>query len=186
MQPQPIRNYVNRLGQALGLNQQTIQAITTEFGRFNDTQRFRIMEATNPLLAQLEQVDNQLKVLIQPGGLLHPYAAQIQNSWDAMNDQLARLQVLSLIQRKESCDGVIRALLDALNQKIQTVNQILNQNLDQQAQGGVAQVPAGRIMTLEEQAQFARNQPLNFVQAGGYQEKYLKYKNKYLSLKKMI
>ena len=69
--------------------------------------------------------------------------------------------------RNQNCDEIIRALLDALNNKIRSVNQILRENLD----------PAG--------AHHAANQ------GGGanddkYMSKYLKYKNKYLSLKKMI
>ena len=72
------------------------------------------------------------------------------------NKNLVELQILTLIQKKENCDKVIDGLLDVLNKKIKIVNDTLKENL---------------------------------TQAGGsndkYIKKYLKYKNKYLSLKKI-
>jgi hypothetical protein len=87
--------------------------------------------------------------------LLH-YQEKIKANWNSMNKNLVELQILTLIQKKENCDKVIDGLLDVLNKKIKIVNETLKQNLSQ---------------------------------AGGsndkYIKKYLKYKNKYLSLKKI-
>jgi len=87
---------------------------------------------------------------------LEPYKTKIKTNLDQMNNSLIELQILTLIQKKENCDKVIDGLLDVLNKKIKIVNETLQKNL---------------------------------TQAGGsndkYIKKYLKYKNKYLSLKKI-
>ncbi len=88
---------------------------------------------------------------------LKPYQEKIKANWNSMNKNLVELQILTLIQKKENCDEVIDGLLKVLNEKIKIVNDTLKQNL---------------------------------TQAGGsndkYMKKYLKYKNKYLSLKNLI
>ena len=166
-QPLNFNDFIFRLSNALGLEQGQQQILVQVLQPFTDAQRYRLIQNVNQHVQTLVQADNQLRALIEQGGALHPFRQNIQQNWNDMNNQLVQLQLLSLIQRNQNCDEIIRALLDALNNKIRSVNQILRENLD----------PAG--------AHHAANQ------GGGanddkYMSKYLKYKNKYLSLKKMI
>jgi len=177
-----------------------------------------------------------------------------------MNEQLAQLQILSLIQKKEDCQEVIKQLLKILNDKIKTVNDVLRANLGQpnpqsanpvQSQSGESSNPSSANLVQSQlgdsgqssnpssatlvrpqsgelrpssipssatlvrptdlQNRFAdsarlvsdpslrfqsavQNQMQNFgprkMQGGSnddiYMKKYLKYKNKYLSLKNRI
>jgi len=177
--------FTDRLGRALNLPQAQIGQLNQFFRRFNDADIFRIISNVDRHVAQLEDADRRLADLIGRNGVLNQYADRIQANWDAMNEQLAQLQILSLIQRVENCDGVINQLLDVLNNKIRSVNQILEQNLNPPQQ----QASRGARMSLRDAAQEVQRRELNQRQGGGndiYMTKYLKYKNKYLSLKKMI
>ncbi len=177
-----LTDFVNRLSRALNLPQQQVNQLNRFFERFDNRDRFRIINGVQQHVVQLEQADLQLARLIAQGGVLYQYADRIQRNWDDMNEQLAQLQVLSLIQRVENCDEVINQLLQVLGTKIRSVNQILEQNLNPpQPPAGGRVVPGFREVVDRAVAQ---------RQGGGsddkYMTKYLKYKNKYLSLKKMI
>lgn len=151
--------YVNKLGTALGLSEPSKQKLLVMLKKFSDNDKLKIMEITSSQVNALESVDNELSTLYK--GALSQYKDLIKVNWDAMNEQLAELQILSLITKsKEDCSNVINSLSDVLNKKITKVNEILRNNLNTPQSGGA-------------------NNDI-------YMNKYLKYKNKYMSLKKNI
>lgn len=209
-------DYIRRLGLALGYTDAQIPMLINSFVNFNRQDRYKLINNTQQYVDSLLAVDQQLAGL--PNGILKPYMQEIGENWYAMNKQLAELQILSLIQKKEDCQEVIKELLRILNEKIKTVNDVLKANLGQSSnpsqqpqqlqqsenpQGGVASqrfqnlarstIPgnqsAFRDVVQQKMQNYgpAQNQPQN-QRAGGsndpYMNKYLKYKNKYLSLKK--
>jgi len=230
--PVPIENfdlYIERLGQALGYNIQQIPDLRTSFRNFNRQDKYKLIQNTQEFVDRLLDADQQLQALALPNGILEPYMDEIGDNWHAMNEQLVQLQILSLIQKKEDCQAVIKELLKLLSNKIKTVNEVLKANLEQppsnpplqdqmNSQGGIAQPrfralanrtipaqrfqaaaenPALRSRTAAELQERLGQQDLRLPGAGGivrnlgggsndnvYMNKYLKYKNKYLSLKK--
>jgi len=243
---QTFNDHIVRLGTALSFNGDQIQRLQNSFQTFNDRDRYRLIANTQTYVQSLVQADAGLQSL--QSSTLAPYMEQIQEGWNEMNNQLAELQILSLIQKKEDCSAVIKELLDLLNKKIKTVNEVLKANLGQPEanppQGGLssasedlartssrdrfqnaarlASSPSSRFRqtglqalqqdrfgsTVQEvqglqqqlnqqlqqqQLQQQLNQQLpgpGQGQGGGsndpYMNKYLKYKNKYLSLKHRI
>ena len=235
--------HMRNLGQALGYPEPLIDQLIRSFQVFNRQDKYKLIVDTRQYVDSLIQVDRQLANL--PNGILLPYMDEIGDNWKEMNNQLTQLQILSLIQKKEDCQEVIKELLRILNDKIRTVNEVLKANLGQPSsqqsqevpQGGVGS-PASRLQDVAPRApsasrlqdvayrapsasrlqdavsrasrlQAASNSsdlrspapfkppghglgvfsgpPLN--SGGGsnndvYMNKYLKYKNKYLSLKK--
>ena len=149
--------FAKRIFKALGFTDEIISSKFQSFiNEFSKEEKFKLINQTEKYLAGLEAVGNDLNALSK--GSLSQYMSQIQVNWDSMNEQLAQLQILSLIQRKEDCSGVIKELLNILSRKIETVNGILKQNLG--------------ITSAISDASSLR--------------KYLKYKNKYLALKNLI
>ena len=145
--------YIDQLGNALGLEEPTKTRLKTLLISYNDENKYKLIDKTSDAVSLLDSADKELKLFIDK---LEPYKSKIKPNLDAMNNSLIELQILTLIQKKENCDKVIDGLLDVLNKKIRIVNDTLKKNL---------------------------------TQAGGsndkYIKKYLKYKNKYLSLKKI-
>jgi hypothetical protein len=150
--------YVNKLGTALQLTESSKKKLLGMLEKFSNDDKLKIMEITSSQVTALESVDNELSKLIN-SGVLNQYKDQIIDGWNAMNEQLAELQILSLITKsKEDCSKVINSLSEVLNKKITKVNEILRNNLNTTQSGGA-------------------NNDI-------YMNKYLKYKNKYMSLKK--
>jgi hypothetical protein len=148
--------FAKRIFLAVGFTDDVIASKFQSFlDEFSKEDKFKLINETDKYVISLETVDNELKGLTIGSGSLAQYMDQIQDNWYTMNEQLAQLQILSLIQRKEDCSGVIKELLNILSRKIETVNGILKQNL-------------GISSDLQTK------------------KKYLKYKNKYLSLKNLI
>jgi hypothetical protein len=187
--------FVQRLGNALGLDRQQQQDLNNTLNRFSDADRFRLVQNIDTHIRNLEQADNRLRDLIENGPLA-PYRQSIEQSWNMMNQELVELQILSLIQRNEDCSQVIQALLDVLNNKIRNVNQILKNNLEPQQvrqDGQIGEVRQGNRINLRDAANLVMDDQRRQRQGQGfrggsndYMLKYLKYKNKYISLKKMI
>lgn len=239
--------YIRRLGRALGFEPQQQNELIDIFQNFAQGDRYRLIENTDRYVRELEVIDNQLRDL--PNGILSPYMDGIngiRENWNNMNKELAKLQILSLLQKKNNCDAVIKELLNILNKKITSVNEILTSNLEDRpiparqssAQGGIASAPALGISqssaqggvnvtlkpidTFRNMAQGVRQQVRQSEAGGGvpqlhapsrsaaqfqsavksttdqfrkqaggtndniYMNKYLKYKNKYISLKNGI
>jgi hypothetical protein len=123
--------YIEQLGRALGYTDGQLPALRESFQNFNRQDRYKLIQNTQPVVERLLAVDQQLQSLALPNGILAPYMNEIGTSWNQMNEQLAQLQILSLIQKKEDCQEVIKELLRILNDKIRTVNDVLRANLGQ-------------------------------------------------------
>lgn len=215
--PQPVQNeianfneYIRRLGLALGYPADQIPMLINSFVNFNRQDRYKLITNTQQYVDSLLAVDQELASL--PNGILKPYMQEIGENWNNMNQQLAQLQILSLIQKKEDCQAVIKELLRILNDKIRTVNDVLKANLGQSPsnppQSGQSS-SSGGINRFQDAVRLSRPDPNSGErfrqtvqdatsrfglgrsnQGGGsndpYINKYLKYKNKYLSLKNRI
>jgi len=133
-------DHITRLGLALSFSEDQIQRLQASFRIFNDRDRYRLIANTQTYVDNLVQADRDLQLL--QSNALAPYMDQIRAGWNEMNNQLAELQILSLIQKKEDCSAVIKELLDLLNRKIKTVNEVLKANLGQPeanpSQGGLS------------------------------------------------
>lgn len=195
--------YIINLSTALGLNDieriNLIQILT----KFTDKDKYKLIENTDLLVQKLVDIDKQINQLITKD--LFPYMESIKENLNEMNKNLAELQILSLIKRKENCGQVIKELINLLNIKYSTVNDIVKRNLE-----GDPSIDKSRKADLEtiynatltesslpkKQVQTQANRlpwdnslykpkvPLG--RSNINKSKYLKYKNKYLSLKKLI
>lgn len=164
---QDFTNFVIRLGKALSLDEPKQEKLKAVLVNFSNGDKYKLISEIDKYVINLEEIDKQLIGL--KTGILEPYMGAIENNWNSMNEQLAQLQILSLIQRKENCEEVIKELLGILSKKIATVNDILKNNLGQP-------ISQSSVQANQEQAGGSNNDK--------YMNKYLKYKNKYLSLKK--
>jgi len=160
-------DYIRQLGRALSFPEDQIEVLIQSFQYFNRQDRYRLITDTQRYVDNLLIADQELQRL--PNTILQSYMPDIRDNWNAMNEQLAQLQILSLIQRKEDCSGVIKELLNILGKKIETVNGILKQNL------GISSEINPSVNAQEQN-----------LSSSSAQKKYLKYKNKYLALKNLI
>ena len=188
--------YVNNLGTALGLNENEINKLKSFLEQFSDTDKFKLVNNTDETVKKLVTIDQKISSLVS--GELKPYMASIRDSWNQMNLNLAELQVLSLIQRKENCDELINELLRFLTIKVSNVNEIVKTNLLKKSSDTPAKKSDKELLskvvsqTSTTAALNPVKQPTQNIQSvstnqstnSKYLMKYLKYKNKYLSLKK--
>jgi hypothetical protein len=160
--------FAKRIFKALGFTDEIIASKFQSFiDGFSKEDKYKLIYETEKYVDSLEVADNELSGLTT--GSLAQYMDQIKVNWESMNEQLAQLQILSLIQRKEDCSGVIKELLNILGKKIETVNGILKQNL------GISSEINPSVNAQEQN-----------LSSSSAQKKYLKYKNKYLALKNLI
>ena len=191
---QNFNGFAKRIFSALGFTDEVIASKFQSFlDEFSKEDKFKLINDTERYVASLEAVDNELKEL--KIGSLAQYMDQIKDNWDTMNEQLAQLQILSLIQRKEDCSGVIKELLGILSRKIETVNGILKQNLGMATSAGAntsaSAGPSASANTSAGPSASANAGPSSSTNPGAGAgasalKKYLKYKNKYLALKNLI
>ena len=152
--------HMTRLFNALGIEGAHRQSLEDLLRRFAPSDQIRIIRNTAQYVDELFQVDRELKNFYDN----YDQNYNIKENWDKMTESLGELQMLSLLEKVEgTCDEVINALLNALSKKITKVNEILRSKLVQAAQGGRA---GGGIINDK------------------YLNKYLKYKNKYVYLKR--
>ena len=156
--------------------------------RFLPSERVKLVRQTQDFIRALLDIDEDLQKLINTG-VLSPYKEKIKDKWDNMNKSLAELQMLSLLEKVEgNCDEVINALLDVLSRKISKVNDILRSKLPQEGVAGEGGI-AGEEGIAEQGGRARRRQEPGAGAGGGnindkYLNKYLKYKNKYVYLKR--
>jgi hypothetical protein len=126
-------DYVNKIFDAIGIEKgPTRTKLVDGFNQYNDKQKYiflhneKLMELFNQLLA----ADYALSDLFDKG-LLSLYRDQISNSWNKTINQLGKLQVYAILQKinKDDCSPVINELLDALNNKLGIVNNLIENNL---------------------------------------------------------
>ncbi len=198
--------YIINLSTALGLNDIERTNLIQILTKFTDKDKYKLIENTDLLVQKLVDIDKQINQLITKD--LFPYMESIKENLNEMNKNLAELQILSLIKRKENCGQVIKELINLLNIKYSTVNDIVKRNLE-----GDPSIDKSRKANLEtiynatltesslpkKQVQTQANRPpwnnsLDILKVplgrsnikSNSKSKYLKYKNKYLSLKKLI
>ena len=112
--------FAKRIFKALGFTDEIIASKFQSFiDGFSKEDKYKLIYETEKYVGSLEVADNELRGLTT--GSLAQYMDQIKDNWESMNEQLAQLQILSLIQRKEDCSGVIKELLNILSKKIKKV-----------------------------------------------------------------
>ena len=182
---QNFNGFAKRIFSALGFTDEVIASKFQSFlDEFSKEDKFKLINDTERYIISLETVDNELQTLTK--GSLSQYMSQIQVNWDSMNEQLAQLQILSLIQRKEDCSGVIKELLSILSKKIKTVNDVLKQNLGMVNTDTSANTGPSASASANTSASAGPSANPGAGANTSAQKKYLKYKNKYLSLKNLI
>ena len=132
--------------------------LTTFFSNYNNN-KYMIINQIKPLIDELFKIDQDLQTFVKEG-LIDKYHYNITDEWTAMNMELSKLQILSLLTKKANCDDVIKQLTNILKQKVEKVNEILEANLKDQTGGTNS----------------------NDI----YIYKYTKYKNKYISFKQKL
>ena len=151
--------YMLTIFDALGIN--NFDLLKSEIDeKFNDTNRFQIISNPNIQVALqgLIKSDSEIKML---KNLYSSFFSKIEKEWDEMTTNLGKLQTYILLKqiKPNDCSDFIKKLGDALNDKINSVNEILEQNI------------------MSETAEIVNN---------SNNKKYIKYKNKYLNLKKHL
>ena len=198
--------YLGRIFEALDIPSEMRGQLVTAFGKYNNRDKYIFLQS--PELQKsfdaLITADNQLKALAR--GALNPHIEKIRASWNQTLYQLSRLQGLAILQKvnESDCSEVINELLKALNNKLDSVNNIIQSNLEDTAKqpasvpvsssssssaaggGGGNGKPIISFKTAANAA-LASNRKQKYFAVGGsddlYKAKYLKYKQKYLQIK---
>ena len=150
-------NYTNKILTALDIPSDS--NVLQEMIKFNDSEKYKII--TNEKINNLLEADSKLFEL---GKRLEnePYYEQIKNQWNLMIKNLAKLQIYIFIKKidKSNCGPLIEEIVKALDNKISIVNKIMEENIKS---------------IDDENKQIINTTKLN--------NKYLKYKTKYLQIK---
>ncbi len=202
--------YIAQIYEALGIPREMRQPLLEAFAKYNDNQKYIFLQsdALKDAFNALITADNQLKALAS--GKLNPHIEKIKDSWNQTLYQLSRLQGLAILQKvnESDCSEVINELLKALNQKLDSVNTIIQSNLEDTAkQPATVPVTSSSSSSAEGGGGSGNKKPLSlrtvsnaalasntkqggrqkYFAIGGsddlYKAKYLKYKQKYLQLK---
>ena len=155
--------HINKIADAIGMNTQDVNSLKINMvNLYNDDEKYKFIEATEDLITRLTVADTQLKGISYELDNNDIYQPETRNSWKSMMNNLGRLQTLIFIKdgRRVKCDEVTKQIIDALDEKIKAVNEVIEVNLKQTH---VNEQTAGNIKS--------------------YKHKYLKYKSKYLRIK---
>lgn len=145
--------------------EQIVNALIDNTDRNNELIRNKLIEEfknykTNDKLSFIKNTEIHLDKLIEADIEIEKLKTQMENkggydveSWNKLMEGLSKLQVLSLINKTANCKETTDAIITALNEKINRVNEVLEKNLQ----------TGGNIKS--------------------YKHKYLKYKSKYLRIK---
>jgi hypothetical protein len=147
------KDFVKRITTALNIDNTNADKLSNElFTKFGKEDQYKLL--TNQDITQLLKADESIKELESK---MSPYFKDVQNNWKSLINNLGKLQALIFIKKLEEptpdCAGIINEIVTALNNKISTVNTILENNIK-----------------ISEKATQSK-------------QKYLKYKSKYLHLK---
>ena len=113
-----------------------INILRNTIQKFSRDEKYKLIDSVERHMESLLDADIQLQDLMD-SGVLQPYQADIKDSMDGLNNELMRLQILSLIQ-KTKCDDVIKELVGLLTTKISTVNDVLEKKLGATTDGDAA------------------------------------------------
>ena len=147
------KNFIKRITGALNFSTTDANNLANDlFKKFGDVDKYKLL--TNTDINNLLEADKSVKELEKK---MQPYYSDISANWTSLLNNLGRLQALILIKKLEepvpNCGEIVKDIVNALNNKISTVNNILEANIK-----------------VSEKAD--KNK-----------QKYLKYKSKYLHLK---
>ena len=147
-----IEKYIKQIVDALEPvnNQDIINNLNEEVKNYTNREKLSFINDTQKHLNTLIEADKKieiLKVTMANKGGYDP------DNWNKLMEGLSKLQVLSLINKTANCKETTDAIITALNEKINRVNEVLVKNLQ----------TGGNIKS--------------------YKHKYLKYKSKYLRIK---
>ena len=151
--------FIKRILDTLQIDPKSISDIIADMdSKFNRSDKYKIL--SNPKINELLKADEDLKKLEQK---LEPYYNDIKDQWNLMMKNLGKLQTFIFLKKIEpsNCGPIINEIITALNTKINTVNEILEENIkstNNQAGGNI----------------------------DSFKQKYLKYKSKYLHIKNNI
>ena len=165
--------YIDSILKALNINEdrEITNKIVEEMKSFNDNAKYKIINDTllHNNVAKLIEADTNLNDVFNRSDIQNRIKDKdgVKTEWQKTMSQIARLQGLIILRKisENDCDGLIKSLLGAFNQKLEAVNQVLASDLKQSGQAS----------------------DNNRIQTGGTNNnylKYLKYKNKYLRLRK--
>jgi hypothetical protein len=127
-------NYVTKIFTAIGIQSDQQTRLIDIFNKYTDKDKYKVLNNKELLdkFNKLLEADKQLNSLVSDGGILNSYYNKnTVNSkmWDETITQLSKLQGFSILQKIGNCDETVNALLNALNSKIEIVNNIIASNL---------------------------------------------------------
>lgn len=169
-----ISTFLNNVASALGLKHDDyyIIKLKEELSKLSTEQNLRVIEDPDIglLITQLISADNELQDFYDEYSAT--YSEGFKSSWLELSRQFAKIQALSLLDKTANCDEVINDLMKRLHNKLNSVNLILEKNLNK----GITKKNEIKEPKQEEDEQ-----------EGGtyneyYKKKYIKYKEKYLRL----
>jgi hypothetical protein len=154
--------FIDNIFKSLGIENES-STIKSELLNLKNSDKIQIMESTQiqGLIKQLNDADTKINKLAN--GDLQNYVNSNNDKWKGMLLEFGRLQALSILKnvsKSENCDEKINKIVDAMTEKLSTVNTVLTENLNP-----------------------TTNKYLSSGSEFNYFQKYLKYKNKYLLLK---
>ena len=147
------KDFVKRITTALNIDSTNAERLSNDlFTKFGDDDKYKLLNNQN--ITDLLNADQRIKELEVK---MSPYFKEVEKNWKSLLNNLGKLQALIFIKKLEEqtpdCAGIINEIVNALNNKISTVNTILENNIK-----------------ISEKATKSK-------------QKYLKYKSKYLHLK---
>jgi anti-sigma28 factor (negative regulator of flagellin synthesis) len=151
--------FITVLFKTLDIDENRMNQLKKEINdKFNNPNKYEIFLNDNIRVALkgLIESDSEINALKKE---FDGFFKNIEKEWNEMTENLGKLQALILLKqiRESDCSEFTKKLVDALNKKIENVNQILEQNLEVESD-----------IRVDE----------------SIKRKYLKYKNKYLNLQK--
>lgn len=148
--------YINTIFTALDISSNDQIKLREEILKFNDKDKHKIISNDTINVALVELINADIE--INKIKKEYEFFEDIRDGWDNMTKNLAELQTFILLKNinTKKCSKFIKSLKNVLTSKINSVNSILETN----------------IKTKNNEFSVAK--------------KYLKYKNKYINLKKEI
>jgi hypothetical protein len=121
------KNVMNTIYKTLDIDQRYIEKIDLFVNKYNDVEKYKLINSVNDNLPKLLEADRKIKKLLDENKLS-------ENNVNLFKDtiyELGKLQGLILIKKaSESCDQLTTVLLEAFKNKLSVVNDILIDNLD--------------------------------------------------------
>lgn len=173
---QKLTEIMEKVLAALHIEGSQKDTILDEMKKYSTDLKLRIINYADfdKHLDEMLDADKKLANLMKDNEELKGYyeSGLIKTEWDKSMEELAKLQGLIILRKvaQKDCDGLIKALLNAFNVKINAVNNILSSDLNGKEKSGSSSKLVSPMFGGGDDAK--------------YRAKYLKYKAKYLNLMK--